>query len=355
MWLRLEHLSKSYAQLAVDDISLTLAQGEIMSLLGPSGCGKTTLLRLVAGLERPDRGRVVVDGMDITELPPHQRRFGLMFQEYALFPHLSVAGNVAFGLRMQRLPRTAIEQRVTQMLDLTGLNSLAARSVIELSGGERQRVALARSLAPQPRLLMLDEPVAALDRALRERLLAEIRDILKRLGLPAIFVTHDQSEAMAVADRIAVMHRGRLEQQGSAEALYRHPASAFVARFLGFRNLLPGVVTTDGAVATAIGTLHPAGTQPAPRSRVTLVLRPEAARLAAGSGHAGTDALQGVVTSRTFTGQSYRVAIRCAPELRLVFDLPGDPAPPECGQAIALTLNASHMSVMTDSPEAAGS
>lgn len=340
MRLWLDRLSKGFPQPAVCDFSMRLEQSEILCLLGPSGCGKTTLLRLVAGLERPDAGRVWVDESDVTELPPHLRRFGLMFQEYALFPHLSVADNVAFGLRMQKRPRAAIEQRVAQMLALTGLTRFAARSVADLSGGERQRVALARCLAPQPRLLMLDEPVAALDRELRELLLAEIREILKQLGLPVIFVTHDQAEAMAMADRIAVMHQGRLMQEGCAETLYRQPASVFVARFLGFHNLLPGIVNETGAVRTAIGTFRPPRIELAPGTAVTLVLRPEAARLASDKAPSrGEQILQGIVASRIFSGPSYRVSLRLEPDRQLVFDLPSDPAPPACGQPIRLSLN----------------
>ncbi len=347
MPLSLENLSKGYPQPAVRNISLDLAHGEILSLLGPSGCGKTSLLRLVAGLETPDRGRVLFDGRDMTGLPPHKRRFGLMFQEYALFPHLNVADNVAFGLRMQKRPRIEIGRRVAEMLELTGLSGLAGRGVSDLSGGERQRVALARSLAPRPRLLMLDEPLASLDRALRERLLEEIRGILKLLALPALFVTHDQAEAMAVADRIAVMNRGRLEQVGSPEMLYRHPANPFVARFLGFHNLLPGVVTAEGAVATNLGILRPARVDAASQSAVTVVLRPECARLAADqAAPSNAFTIRGLVATRVFGGQLYRLTMRLDQNPDLVFDLPSDPPPPLCGHEVTLVLNPEHMTVM---------
>ncbi|MFN8566897.1 MAG: ABC transporter ATP-binding protein [Kouleothrix sp.] len=226
----MRNLYKSYGGApALRGVSLALAPGSIVGLLGPSGCGKTTLLRLIAGLEQADSGSIAFDGRPIDDLPTHLRGFGLMFQDYALFPHHDVAGNVAFGLRMHNLPRAQITARVAEMLDLVGLAGYARRRVYELSGGERQRVALARSLAPSPRLLMLDEPLGALDRALRERLLDELRSILKRVGVTSVYVTHDQAEAFAVADWLVLMRAGQVAQQGLPEQVYRQPASQFVA------------------------------------------------------------------------------------------------------------------------------
>jgi ABC-type Fe3+/spermidine/putrescine transport system ATPase subunit len=344
--LVLEKISKGYPQLALCEVSLALAAGEILSLLGPSGCGKTSLLRVVAGLDRPDSGRVFFEGLEITGLPPHRRRFGLMFQEYALFPHLNVEDNVAFGLQMLRRPAAEVGRRVAEMLALTGLTGLARRSIAGLSGGERQRVALARSLAPRPRLLMLDEPLAALDRGLRERLMGEIRSILKGLALPALFVTHDQTEAMALGDRVAVMNGGRIVQTDSAERLYRSPADPFVARFLGFRNLIAGEVTPDGAVATVLGSLRPPRLAAAPGSRVTVVLRPEAASLIPGSAGCGAAELRGQVTERVFVGQRYRLTLRLGGGQELQFDLPGEPPPPACGAPIVLAINPRHLAVL---------
>ncbi len=250
MLLEVERVSKSYPGLPVlHDVSLTAADGEIVCILGPSGCGKSTLLRIIAGLETADAGRVLFDGQDMATVPPHRRRFGLMFQDYALFPHKDVLGNVAFGLRMAGLPGAEIRRRVQEALTLVGLSGYERRRVTELSGGEQQRVALARSLAPRPRLLMLDEPLGALDRALREQLMNDLRGILKQVGVMALYVTHDQEEAFALGDRIVILRArpelgegGRVEQVGAPQKVYRRPASSYVARFLGLHNLIEGQV-----------------------------------------------------------------------------------------------------------------
>ena len=238
---------------AVSEVSLSIKEGEIVCLLGPSGCGKTTLLRLVAGLERLDAGQVVLEGRDLTQVPPHERGIGMMFQDYALFPHKNVFGNVAFGLQVQKVAADQVQARVAEMLTLVDLVGYEERDVGELSGGERQRVALARALAPGPHLLLLDEPLGALDRALRERLMVALRQILKQVGVTAVTVTHDQTEALAIADRIVVMNEGRIEQIDSPQAIYARPRTRFVARFLGFENVLVGSVVGDGIVRTEIG------------------------------------------------------------------------------------------------------
>jgi len=219
---------------AVAGVDLEVADGEIVCILGPSGSGKSSLLRAVAGLEPDAHGRVSWDGDDLSRVPPHRRGFGLMFQDHALFPHRDVRGNVAFGLRMQRLPRPEIDTRTADALALVGLAGFEPRRIRELSGGEQQRVALARALAAEPRLLMLDEPLGALDRALRERLVAELRTLFVRLGLTTLFVTHDHDEAFALADRLVIMHAGRIEQVGTPAEVWQGPANAFVARFLGW-------------------------------------------------------------------------------------------------------------------------
>ena len=232
-----ENVGERHSNLWVlHNVTLSLESRHILCLLGPSGCGKTTLLRIIAGLERPDRGKVLFDGTDMARIPPHRRRFGMMFQEFALFPHKNVFENVAFGLRMQKLPREEISRRTGEMLALVGLDGFGRRGVHTLSGGERQRVALARSLAPSPRLLMLDEPLGSLDRPLRERLLPELRQILKEIGITAIFVTHDHAEAFAMADVIAVFDKGRIEQMDTPENLRKSPANRTVADFLGVRH-----------------------------------------------------------------------------------------------------------------------
>lgn len=239
----------------LQEISLTVATAATLCLLGPSGCGKSTLLRIIAGLEQPDQGRVRLRGSDITEQPPHRRGIGLMFQDYALFPHLDVAANIGYGLRMQGMPAEQRRARIQEMLALVDLERYARRSVDALSGGEQQRVALARTLAPNPALLLLDEPVANLDRLLREELVQALRQILRHLQVTTIFVTHDQEEAYALADQIAVMHAGRIEQVATPQYLYRRPANAFVAGFLGFQNLLPATcdATTPPRVSTCAG------------------------------------------------------------------------------------------------------
>ncbi len=252
--LEIHHLSNQYeGQALLQDISFSLAQGEILCLLGPSGSGKTTLLRLIAGLEKEDAGTIIFAGKDIRRIPPHKRNFGMMFQEYALFPHKSVRQNVAFGLEMQHCPNDEATRRVQTVLTMVGLTGLQHRKIDELSGGERQRVALARSLAPQPKLLLLDEPLGSLDRALRDRLTGEIRTILKSLAVTAIFVTHDQAEAFSIADKVAILHHGILQQFDTPENIYRNPTNRTVAEFLGFRNLIAGTVDDDMVFHSPLG------------------------------------------------------------------------------------------------------
>ncbi len=248
-FLTLDALSKSYpGHQAVRDLSLEVAQGEILALLGPSGSGKTTTLRLLAGFETPDAGRVVVDGEDVTRLAPADRRFGMVFQNYALFPHLDVGENVGFGVR-DAADRPRLVADALAMVDLAGFER---RAVTALSGGQQQRVALARSLAPRPRVLLLDEPLSNLDPSLRERTRRELREAIQRVGITTVFVTHEQEEAFDLGERIAVMNHGRLEQVGTPDELYDRPASAFVARFVGRANTLPGPLAGLDAGVDAI-------------------------------------------------------------------------------------------------------
>jgi putrescine transport system ATP-binding protein len=281
--LRIEVVSKRFGEfLAVNRLSLEVYQGEFFALLGPSGCGKTTLLRLIAGFEQASTGRILLDGVDLAPVPPHRRPVNMMFQSYALFPHLTVEGNVAFGLKQEGLPKSEIATRVADMLALVKLESFGRRKPHELSGGQRQRVALARSLVKRPRVLLLDEPMAALDKKLRGETQFELMDLQRRLGLTFIIVTHDQSEAMTVADRIAVMDRGRLIQVAPPAEIYERPNSRWVADFIGSVNLFEGRVGNDeGTIeGTALGRLRAAGKINAePGATVWVAVRPEKVRL----------------------------------------------------------------------------
>lgn len=313
-------------------VDLSVGSGEIACLLGPSGCGKTTLLRILAGLEMPDQGTITLQGQDVLSIPAHRRGFGLMFQDYALFPHLDVAGNIAFGLRMQRWPPAKIEARTKEMLDLVHLGNLAHRDIGQLSGGEQQRVALARALAPQPRLLMLDEPIGALDRTLRDRLLDELRRILKDVGITVIYVTHDQNEAFTIGDQIFLMNGGRIVQRGTPDQVYRYPANPWAARFLGMQNLIQGEWSGPGAVHTSLGTVQVTGSGHGP---VTVLIRPEAARLGA---HDSGTTLAGTVVNCAFLGSLVHLVVSLAPGIEFAFHLPAMTSLPQSGAPVTVTL-----------------
>src|SRR3954452_20624596 len=274
--------SKSFGSAAaVDNVSLAVESGEVFALLGPSGCGKTTLLRMIAGFEAPESGRIVIDGTDMTAVPPYRRPVNMMFQSYALFPHLDVARNVAFGLRQVGMERRRREARVAEMLALVQMSDYARRRPHELSGGQKQRVALARALAKMPKLLLLDEPLAALDRKLREETRLELTGIQKRVGTTFLVVTHDQEEALGMASRIAVMNRGRLVQIGAPTEIYERPNSRFVAEFVGKVNLFEGeIVAVPGRFCLVVPDVAgpialPTGCEVRPGMRATVALRPE--------------------------------------------------------------------------------
>jgi ABC-type Fe3+/spermidine/putrescine transport system ATPase subunit len=292
--LEILNVSRSYGSTrALDDFSLEIGHGEALAILGPSGSGKSTLLRIVAGLENPDAGRVLLDGKDLAQVPAHKRGFGLMFQDYCLFPHLRVEQNIQFGLRMQKMESAERRTRTREMLRLARLESFVGRDVLTLSGGEQQRVALARSLAPAPRLLMLDEPLGALDVSLRASLLAELADILRQVGVTVLYVTHDHAEAMTIASRIALVASGKLIQAGRADELIQSPANAFVASFLGLGALVPGQMSAEQSgprFLTPIGSFPLAsreisGTQPSGSKGRVLLVRPSAISMAQIAGH----------------------------------------------------------------------
>ena len=306
--LELVDIHKSYegAQL-LNGISFSVGESEIICLLGASGSGKSTLLEIIAGLEMPESGQVLWEGKDLALIPTHLRNFGFMFQEYALFPFLNVAGNVAFGLKMQNLSQAEIDENVDEKLIQVGLQGFAKRKVTELSGGEQQRVALARVLAPRPRLLMFDEPLGALDRSLREDLLAELRRILRKSRVPVIYVTHDQEEAFALADRILLLHEGQIERAGSPEELWRDPGSAWAARFLGLGNVLSGRYQADGCIQTSIGSLRASNCQHrhSPGEEVDILIRPEVE-----PGSDGENRMEGLVKDVHFFKNGYRVTLQ---------------------------------------------
>ncbi len=306
------------ATVAVDRVSLRLEDGHVLAVLGPSGCGKSTLLRVVAGLEPAAAGAVLLDGADVTRVPAHRRGFALMFQDGQLFPHLTVAGNVGYALRLRHTPRRARENRVAELLELVGLAPYADRRPDTLSGGERQRVALARALAVRPRLLLLDEPLSALDRGLRERLAGELREVLRAEGTTAVLVTHDHEEAFAVADRMAVMRAARIVQSGTVEEVWRHPADPETARFLGY-----AAVVTGGAAAYVWRHVVGAGTGERADPPQVLALRRSALRVrpvedgASGEHGRGLQAAVGVVTAARLTPDRWRVEVELAEVGRL--------------------------------------
>jgi ABC-type Fe3+/spermidine/putrescine transport system ATPase subunit len=339
--LELSNIQKKFGNtIALIDITFGVMGGEIISILGPSGCGKSTILMIIAGLETPDHGDVHWRGSSILKVPPHQRGFGLMFQDYALFPHMNVKENISFGLNLTNLSQDEIQRRVLEIMEIVNLKGFEQRDINTLSGGEQQRVALARSLAPNPQLVMLDEPLGSIDRSLREHLLGEIRQILRIMNLTALYVTHDQEEAFTISDRVVLMRDGHVEQVGTAQQIYRKPKSIFVAKFLGFTNLIDGQVDKSNQ-KTVINT--PIGNLPIEKNitgNVTVLVRPDSATL----DQQRSFQISGEVIEISFRGTITRVVLLVDNQLdnsklKLSFEFSSNIHIPEIGELISLSFD----------------
>jgi len=360
----LDHVSKRYGDfVAVHDANFSIATGEFFAMLGPSGCGKTTTLKMIAGFEQPTAGRVMLDGVDVSDVPPYKRNVNTVFQQYALFPHMTVFDNVAFGPRSKKVDESKIKTSVMEMLEIVRLNDFAQRKPSQLSGGQQQRVALARALVNYPSALLLDEPLAALDLKLREAMQIELKRIQREVGISFIFVTHDQGEALTMSDRIAVMSQGHVEQIGTPQEIYRSPASLFVAGFIGSANLLPGTVQShdgaDAVVALQAGsTIRVAGQASANAigAHVSVMLRPERLRP---SEHADANgqSLHGTLTDLVFQGATARMIVRLADgtELTCLADSSARMPQIAVGATINVSWDADCGYVLAGWPEKAGS
>lgn len=325
--VRIDGVTKRYGTAtAVDDLSLDVKPGEFLSLLGPSGCGKTTTLRMIAGFEYPDEGDILISGRSVLNLPPYRREVNTVFQAYALFPHLTVAENVAYGLQQRRVPKAEQRERVSEALDMVQLRAFADRKPTQLSGGQQQRIALSRALINRPSVLLLDEPLAALDRQLREEMQLELKLLQARLGTTFVFVTHDQAEALSMSDRIAVMRAGRIEQLDAPDAIYAEPASAYVASFIGQQNFVHGTVRADSdAVDTAIGAISGrwGGERVAAGQPAVAAIRPEYVRLEQGEG----TGVPGRVLGVSHLGETLQVAVRVGEDATFLSRMPAPTAP----------------------------
>lgn len=342
---------------AVDDVTLTVRSGEFLTLLGPSGCGKTTLLRLIAGFEQPDAGSVWLAGRDVTRLPPYHRDVNQVFQSHALFPHLSVRDNIAFGLRMQRLPKAEIAARVAESVELVSLGGCEDRRPHQLSGGQRQRVGLARALAPRPAVLLLDEPLSALDARLRQTMQLELKRLQRRLGTTFVFVTHDQEEALTMSDRIALINRGRIEQLGEVHEIYHRPATAFAADFIGQANLLTAELAAgpDGRLrarlAGGLALELSAGTSPRGTTRALIAIRPEKLHLSKAP-LGGVNCFAATVDEEVFKGAIDRFVLTASDGTRL-FAVAGNESairePIHAGDRVWVAVHADDIVVLPES------
>jgi spermidine/putrescine transport system ATP-binding protein len=358
--VELRNVTKRFDELvAVDDLNLELGRGEFFTLLGPSGCGKTTTLRMIAGFERPTGGEVRIEGEDVAQLPPHKRPTNTVFQSYALFPHLSVEDNVAFGLKRKKVAKAEIRERVAAELERVGLASHGRRRPSQLSGGMQQRVALARALVNLPKVLLLDEPLGALDLKLRKGLQVELKRIQREVGITFVYVTHDQEEALTMSDRIAVMNRGRIEQVAPPEDVYERPATTFVAGFIGVSNLMPATVTSGGRVRLHSGPEIAAETKGlATGEQCAAVVRPEKLRVdVAGEGAAnanGSPRVEGVVESSLYLGTATQIVVGLGEDVRMTVLVPNASEAerqrlPGGGARVALSWEPEHMHVVRES------
>ena len=362
--IRLEHVAKRFGTFtAVHEADFGIRSGEFFSVLGPSGCGKTTILKMIAGFEQPTSGRVLLDGRDVSSVPPYRRNVNTVFQQYALFPHMTVADNVAFGPRSKKKPEAEVKTAVREMLDVVRLGDFADRKPSQLSGGQQQRVALARALVNLPSALLLDEPLAALDLKLREAMQIELKRIQREVGISFIFVTHDQHEALTMSDRIAVMSAGRVEQIGTPEEIYRKPASLFVAGFIGSANLLPGTLQSSSGdehvVALAAGAtvrVPAGGTTFAHGAKVSVMLRPEVLNPGAPAAADGRS-LTGTLTDKVYEGATERLVVALADGTEVVSltDAGTDAAHKVVGAAVGLSWAPNAGYVLEGWPEVAGS
>ncbi len=356
--VELESVTKRFGDfVAVDDLSLEFGAGEFFTLLGPSGCGKTTTLRMIAGFEEPSEGRIRIDGADVESLPPHRRPTNTVFQSYALFPHLSVADNVAFGLKRKRVRRAEIRERVSAELERVGLAAEGGRRPAQLSGGQQQRVALARALVNLPKVLLLDEPLGALDLKLRKGLQLELKRIQREVGITFVYVTHDQEEALTMSDRIAVMNRGRVEQVGDPEQVYERPSTTFVAGFIGVSNLMPGVVAGPREVRLDNGpTLHVSTEGIDTGERCHAVVRPEKLRVDALDAVGGTPVdgrprIEGTIESSVYLGTATQIVVDLGDDVRMTVLVPNASEAdrqrlPGGGARVALSWELEHMHVV---------
>jgi spermidine/putrescine transport system ATP-binding protein len=359
--VELRSVTKRFGGLvAVDDLSLELARGEFFTLLGPSGCGKTTTLRMIAGFETPDEGEIRIEGEDVAQLPPHKRPTNTVFQSYALFPHLSVEANVAFGLKRKKVAKSEIAERVEAELERVGLASHAKRKPSQLSGGMQQRVALARALVNLPKVLLLDEPLGALDLKLRKGLQVELKRIQREVGITFVYVTHDQEEALTMSDRIAVMNRGRIEQVAQPEDVYERPATTFVAGFIGVSNLMPATVAGDGRVRLQSGPEIATATNGlSTGEQCAAVVRPEKLRVdPVGEGAPvsnGSPRVEGVVESSLYLGTATQVVVGLEEGVRMTVLVPNASEAerqrlPGGGARVELSWEPEHMHVVRESP-----